>query len=140
MSFVLEEVRLNRARDMLTLVYADGEFALPAEFLRVYSPSAEVRGHGVGQGTLQTGKRFVLISDLEGVGNYALKISFSDGHDSGLYDWDYLRHLGEKQPELWQDYLDRLAAASSNREFDESPAKGHSHGGGCGGGSCGCSH
>ena len=84
---VPQEIRINKTRDTLTLVYPNHEHALPAEFLRVYSPSAEVRGHGVGQETLQTGKRGVLITDLEAVGNYALKITFSDGHDSGLYDW-----------------------------------------------------
>ena len=102
---VPQEIRINKTHDTLTLVYPSQEHALPAEFLRVYSPSAEVRGHGIGQETLQTGKRGVLITDLEAVGNYALKITFSDGHDSGLYDWAYLHNLGSQQAELWQQYL-----------------------------------
>ncbi|XXQ69490.1 gamma-butyrobetaine hydroxylase-like domain-containing protein [Neisseriaceae bacterium B1] len=133
-----QEIRLNPERNQLTLAYADREYTLSAEYLRVYSPSAEVRGHGVGQETLQTGKRFVAITDLEAVGNYALKITFSDGHDSGLYDWDYLHALAIKHDSNWQDYLNRLAQAGATREFDESPKK--ASGGGCGGGSCGCSH
>lgn len=134
-----QEIRLNRERNALTLVYTDTAYDLTAEYLRVYSPSAEVRGHGVGQETLQTGKRFVQITDLEAVGNYAVKIAFSDGHDSGLYDWDYLYNLCCQEDVLWQDYLNRLAAAGSNREFDENP-KQTTHGcgsSGCGGGSCG---
>ena len=132
-----EEIRLNPSRNVLTLRYADAEWALPAEYLRVYSPSAEVRGHGVGQEVLQTGKRFVTITDLEMTGNYAVKIAFSDGHDSGLYDWDYLYELGANHDAYWQQYLEQLAAAGENREFDNSAPKGKS--GGCGGGSCGCS-
>lgn len=116
MTALPQEIRLNSQRDTLTLVYADAEYALDAEFLRVYSPSAEVRGHGRGQERLQTGKRGVLIADLLPAGNYALKIVFSDGHDSGLYDWDYLLHLGQNRAALWQDYLDKLAAASASRE------------------------
>lgn len=131
------EIRLNTERNVLTLSYEHAQYQLPAEFLRVYSPSAEVRGHGVGQEILQTGKRFVTITDLEMTGNYALKIAFSDGHDSGLYDWDYLHNLGANQADLWQDYLARLAAAGETREFDTTtPVKSS----GCGGGSCGCSH
>lgn len=132
------EIRLNPERNQLTLVYADRDYTLSAEYLRVFSPSAEVRGHGVGQETLQTGKRFVEITDLEAVGHYALKITFSDGHDSGLYDWDYLYALAFNHDSNWQDYLTRLAQAGATREFDESPKK--NNGGGCGGGSCGCSH
>lgn len=133
------EIRLNKERNTLILKYEHGEHHLPAEYLRVYSPSAEVRGHGVGQEILQTGKRFVSITDLEMTGNYALKISFSDGHDSGLYDWDYLHNLGANHAALWQNYLDQLTAAGSNREFDEAAPKTQS-GGGCGGGSCACKH
>ncbi|NEX64353.1 gamma-butyrobetaine hydroxylase-like domain-containing protein [Noviherbaspirillum galbum] len=91
-------------------------FVLPFELLRVYSPSAEVRGHGQGQEVLQTGKRSVGLLDLQPVGNYAVKPSFSDGHDSGLYSWDYLYWLGKNQPELWEDYLQRLEAAGFTRE------------------------
>ena len=136
---VPQEIRINKTHDTLTLVYSNYEHALPAEFLRVYSPSAEVRGHGAGQETLQTGKRGVLITDLEAVGNYALKITFSDGHDSGLYDWAYLYNLGSHQAELWQQYLALLAMEGASREPDltkdlSEPAKTKAHG--CGG----CSH
>ena len=136
---VPQEIRINKTHDTLTLVYPSQEHALPAEFLRVYSPSAEVRGHGIGQETLQTGKRGVLITDLEAVGNYALKITFSDGHDSGLYDWAYLYNLGSHQTELWQQYLALLAMEGASREPDltkdlSAPAKTKAHG--CGG----CSH
>ena len=127
-----EEIRLNSEHDLLKIRYVNQEYHLPAEFLRVYSPSAEVRGHGIGQETLQTGKRTVTITDLEAVGNYALKIVFSDGHDSGWYDWAYLQHLGENQDALWQDYLKRLAIAGETREFDSTPKKSS----GCGGGGC----
>ena len=112
---VPQEIRINKTRDTLTLVYPNHEHALPAEFLRVYSPSAEVRGHGVGQETLQTGKRGVLITDLEAVGNYALKITFSDGHDSGLYSWGYLYELASGYATMWPDYLRRLEAAGASR-------------------------
>jgi DUF971 family protein len=84
--------------------------------LRVLSPSAEVQGHGPGQETLQTGKRDVLIANLEPVGHYALKPSFSDGHDSGLYSWDYLLFLCQNQDELWKEHLDKLAAAGLDRD------------------------
>ena len=136
---VPQEIRINKTYDTLTLVYPSQEHALPAEFLRVYSPSAEVRGHGIGQETLQTGTRGVLITDLEAVGNYALKITFSDGHDSGLYDWAYLYNLGSHQAELWQQYLALLAMEGASREPDltkdlSAPAKNKAHG--CGG----CSH
>lgn len=114
-----EEIRLNAAHTELTLSYPNEiQYILSAEYLRVYSPSSEVRGHGVGRAILQTGKRAVEILDLEMVGNYALKITFSDGHDSGLYDWAYLRDLGEKQAVYWQDYLDRLAEAGASRDID----------------------
>lgn len=139
MSNLPQEIRLSRSRDTLTLVYADDEHALPAEFLRVYSPSAEVRGHGVGQETLQVGKRGVLIDDLTAAGNYALKITFSDGHDSGLYDWAYLRGLGDNQADLWQRYLVKLAATGASREPSDETVAPKKHGG-CGGGSCGCNH
>lgn len=134
MNTLPEELRLNPERNALTLVYAAGEHTLSAEFLRVYSPSAEVRGHGVGQETLQTGKRMVTITDLEAVGNYAVKIAFSDGHDSGLYDWDYLHGLCCNQSSLWQDYLDRLQEAGANRDVDVSLF--NLSQGGCGSGGC----
>lgn len=102
---------------MLELGFADGHvFRLPYEFLRVYSPSAEVRGHGPGQETLQVGKMNVTINELEPVGHYAVRPVFSDGHDTGIYSWDYLQELGLHQDEMWQRYLERLAAAGARRE------------------------
>ena len=102
---------------MLELQYADGgSFRLPFEFLRVYSPSAEVRGHGPGQEVLQTGKREVDIRALEPVGSYALQPVFSDGHSTGIYSWEYLYELGERQEELWAEYLARLQAAGASRD------------------------
>jgi DUF971 family protein len=101
----------------LELSYENGKtYRLPFELLRVLSPSAEVQGHGPGQETLQTGKRDVLIASLEPVGHYALKPSFSDGHDSGLYSWDYLLFLCENQEQLWKEHLDKLAAAGLDRD------------------------
>jgi DUF971 family protein len=111
------EIKLHQQSRVLELVFSNGRhFRLPYEFLRVYSPSAEVRGHGPGQETLQTGKRDVTITSVEPVGHYALRPSFSDGHSSGLYSWDYLYDLGERQDELWQRYLERLAAAGESRD------------------------
>jgi DUF971 family protein len=111
------EIKLHQASRVLELVFANGRhFRLPYEFLRVYSPSAEVRGHGPGQETLQAGKRDVTIASVEPVGHYALRPMFSDGHNSGLYSWDYLYDLGERQDELWQRYLARLAAAGASRD------------------------
>ena len=95
------------------------------------SPSAEVQGHGPGQETLQTGKRDVLIANLEPVGHYALKPSFSDGHDSGLYSWDFLQYLCENQEKLWQEHLDKLAAAGLDRDAPMGQ-QGHSHDHSCG--------
>ncbi len=91
-------------------------FRLPFEFLRVFSPSAEVRGHGPGQETLQTGKRDVSIVALDPVGNYAVLPHFDDGHATGIFSWDYLHAIGSDQSRLWQDYLDRLAAANASRD------------------------
>jgi len=102
---------------VLDLAYEDGSsFRLPFEFLRVYSPSAEVVGHGPGQEVLQVGKRDVTIQSLAPVGQYAVQPHFSDGHDTGLYSWTYLYWLAQHQSALWQDYLDRLAAAGATRE------------------------
>jgi DUF971 family protein len=101
---------------VLELQYANGEsFRVPFELLRVYSPSAEVRGHGPGQETLQTGKREVTITAIEGVGNYALQPTFSDGHSTGLYSWDLLYDIATRQDELWREYLDKLKAAGVHR-------------------------
>lgn len=108
---------VHKQSRLLEIAFDSGEsFSLPFEFLRVYSPSAEVRGHGEGQETLQTGKREVLITALEPVGNYAIQPHFSDAHNSGIYSWDYLYWLGANQPQLWEDYLKRLEAAGFTRE------------------------
>ena len=101
----------------LEIEYSDGKlFKLPFEMLRVYSPSAEVRGHGAGQEVLQVGKREVDVSQFDPVGHYALLPRFSDGHDTGIFSWDYLYWLGANQSELWQQYLDRLLAAGASRD------------------------
>jgi DUF971 family protein len=111
------EIKLHQASRILEIAFADGRvFKLPYEFLRVYSPSAEVRGHGPGQETLQVGKRDVTIKEVEPVGHYAIQPTFSDGHASGIYSWEYLYELGEEQDALWQRYLDRLAHAGASRE------------------------
>jgi len=110
-------VKLHQLSRVLELEFADSQaFRLPYEFLRVHSPSAEVRGHGPGQETLQVGKRDVTITEVESVGHYALRPTFSDGHDSGIYSWDYLYDLGMRQQELWQRYLDKMAQAGASRE------------------------
>ena len=104
------EVRLRTRSRVLEVAYgADERYELPFEYLRVYSPSAEVRGHGPGQETLQLGKHEVGVKAVEPVGRYAVRIVFDDGHDSGLYTWGYLRELGRTRAEKWQRYLDRLA-------------------------------
>ncbi len=114
------EIRLHQKSRILEVKFDNGaHFTLPCEFLRVYSPSAEVRGHGPGQETLQVGKEDVTITAIEPVGQYAIKLIFSDGHDTGIYSWDYLYELGENQIALWQDYLERLRAAGYRRK-DES--------------------
>ena len=111
------EVKLHQTSRILEIAYSDGRtFKLPYEFLRVYSPSAEVRGHGAGQEVLQVGKRDVTVSEIEAVGHYALRPKFSDGHDTGIFSWEYLYELGEEQDELWQRYLDRLAKAGASRD------------------------
>jgi DUF971 family protein len=101
----------------LELVYADDlRFALPCEYLRVFSPSAEVRGHGPGQEVLQVGKINVAIKEIKPVGNYALQLVFDDGHDTGIYSWDYLYQLGSQQQQRWQHYLEQLDAAGASRD------------------------
>ena len=111
------EVKLHQTSKVLELTFADGHaFRLPYEYLRVYSPSAEVRGHGPGQETLQVGKKDVAITNVEPVGHYAIQPTFSDGHDTGIYSWEYLHDLGMRQAELWQRYLDRMAEAGASRE------------------------
>jgi len=96
---------------VLEVDFGDTRFTLPFELLRVYSPSAEVRGHGTGQEVLQTGKRAISVTALQPVGNYAVQPHFTDGHNTGIFSWDYLFWLGENQPRLWQEYLDRLQQA-----------------------------
>ena len=114
------EIKLRKTSRVLELTYDDGaSFSLPFEYLRVYSPSAEVRGHGPGQETLQTGKENVEITAIDPVGHYAVRLVFSDGHDTGLYSWPYLRELGENLEANWQSYLDRLEAAGYAREKPE---------------------
>lgn len=111
------EITLHKKSAMLELAYADGTSnILSAEFLRVHSPSAEVRGHGQGQEVLQTGKRQVKISNLDLVGNYAIKITFDDGHNSGIYSWGYLQELATKRESLWNEYLLKLEAKKASRE------------------------
>lgn len=111
---------------MLEIAFSDGaRFKLPFELMRVYSPSAEVQGHGPGQEVLQTGKREVNLLELEPVGNYAIKPVFSDGHESGLFSWDYLYYLGAEQERLWQDYLSRLQAAGASRDDVMPVVSGH---------------
>jgi DUF971 family protein len=111
-----QDIKLHTKSRTLELIYSDQEsFELSAEYLRVHSPSAEVRGHGIGQGVLQTGKQLVGIKGLEPAGNYALKIIFDDGHDSGLYTWDYLYDLCHKQTTYWSKYLEALATAGETR-------------------------
>jgi DUF971 family protein len=111
------DIRLQRRSGMLEVAFDDGQrFALSAEYLRVYSPSAEVRGHGPGQAVLQVGKTDVGMTNIEAVGNYALRIHFDDGHNTGLYSWDLLYDLGLNQTEYWQQYCDALAEAGYTRE------------------------
>lgn len=112
-------IKLNKSSKTLELGYADGQqFSLPAEFLRVHSPSAEVQGHG--NPVLQYGKINVALTDIQPAGNYALKMTFDDGHDSGIFTWDYLYRLGSQQMQIWQDYLDQLRAAGQSRDPSES--------------------
>jgi DUF971 family protein len=111
------EIKLHQKSRVLEIAYADGRiFGLPCEFLRVYSPSAEVRGHGPGQEVLQIGKQDVAITRIEPVGTYAVQLYFSDGHDTGIYSWDLLYDYGLHQAEMWNRYLKRLEEAGASRE------------------------
>jgi DUF971 family protein len=111
------EINLHQVSRVLDVTFDDGaRFSLPVEYLRVFSPSAEVRGHGPGQEVLQVGKRDVNISAIEAVGVYAVKFVFTDGHDTGLYSWDYLHELGTKQDSNWKSYLARLERAKASRD------------------------
>lgn len=111
------EIRVKRAERRLEIDFDDGQsFAVPAELLRVESPSAEVQGHGPGGKTLVPGKRSVGIAAVEAVGNYAIRIRFDDGHDTGIFSWTYLRELGERREEIWNAYLAALAARGLSRD------------------------
>ena len=136
------ELAVRQKSRLLDIAFDDGSsFSIPFELLRVYSPSAEVTGHGPGQEVLQLGKREVGVTGVEPVGNYAIKPIFDDGHASGIYTWAYLYKLGSEQDALWKDYLARLEQAGfkdgSGRAPSAAPVR--SSGGGCGSGSCGCS-
>jgi DUF971 family protein len=111
------EIKLHQKSRVLEITFADGKtFNLPCEFLRVHSPSAEVRGHGPGQEVLQVGKRDVAISQIEPVGTYAVQLFFSDGHDTGIYSWDLLYDYGVHQQEMWAHYLKRIEDAGASRD------------------------
>jgi DUF971 family protein len=113
------QINLHKLSRVLELSFEDGShFKLPAEYLRVYSPSAEVQGHGPGQDVLQIGKEDVGIDNIEPIGHYAIKLMFDDNHDSGIYSWNYLYELGVTYDERWQEYLDRLAAGGHKRKPD----------------------
>ncbi|GKS93311.1 DUF971 domain-containing protein [Acidovorax sp. SUPP2825] len=133
-----QSITVHEASRVLEVVFSDGAaFRIPFELMRVYSPSAEVQGHGPGQEVLQTGQRHVTLAGLEPVGNYAVKPTFSDGHDTGIFSWDCLYDLGQRQDALWADYLRRLAEAGADRDTPMPPRRGgggHSHGSG------GCAH
>jgi DUF971 family protein len=128
-----ESITLHGASRVLEVGFSDGSvFRIPFELMRIYSPSAEVQGHGPGQEVLQTGKREVEVVNLEAVGNYAVKPEFSDGHDSGIYSWDYLYFLGSQQERLWQDYERRLQEAGADRDAPMPGKAAGGHGGhGC---------
>jgi len=112
-----ESLTLHGQTKVLEIGFSDGaQFRIPFELMRVYSPSAEVQGHGPGQEVLQTGKREVGIAEIEPVGNYAVKPTFTDGHESGLFTWEYLYFLGDQQDALWKQYEDRLQAAGMSRD------------------------
>jgi len=124
-----QSITLHGASRVLEVGFSDGStFRLPFELMRVYSPSAEVQGHGPGQEVLQTGKREVDVVSLEPVGNYAVKPTFSDGHDSGIFSWDYLYFLGTQQAQLWEDYERRLRDAGTDRDAAMPDKAGHACG------------
>jgi DUF971 family protein len=128
-----QSLTLHGQSRVLEVGFADGSvFRIPFELMRIYSPSAEVQGHGRGQEVLQTGKREVSIEQIEPVGNYGVKPTFSDGHDTGIFTWDYLFFLGSQQDELWRDYTRRLEAAGADRDAAMAPKGGHGGGHACG--------
>ena len=118
-----KRIVVAKKKDTLTLEYDQRQFDLSAEYLRVFSPSAEVRGHGHGQEVLQFGKQFVLIDNVIASGNYAIQIIFNDGHDSGIFSWDYLFDLGSNYSQNWSNYLDQLHQAGKSREPDTQVVK-----------------
>lgn len=139
-----QAITVHAQSRVLEVAFSDGaRFRIPFELMRVYSPSAQVQGHGQGQEVLQTGKREVLISDIEPMGHYAIKPTFSDGHDSGIFTWEYLYHLGRDEQALWAQYEARLAAAGIDRDTSMAPKTTSvtktraPDGAGCGTG-CGC--
>lgn len=130
-----ESITVHEVSRVLEVAFSDGAvFRIPFELMRVASPSAEVQGHGPGQETLQTGKRDVTLVALEPIGHYAVQPTFSDGHSSGIFTWDYLYELGRDQEQLWQNYLQRLAAAGLERDASM-PVRGNTHSD-----SSGCAH
>ena len=119
------EIKLHQQSRLLEISFADGKsFRLPCEFLRVYSPSAEVRGHGPGQEVLQVGKKNAEITHIEPAGNYAIQLTFSDGHATGIYSWGLLYDYGLHQEEMWRRYLERLEEAGASREPGPAPFEG----------------
>ena len=127
-------ITLHSASRVFEIEFDDGRsFKLPFEFMRVHSPSAEVRGHGPGQGTLQAGKRDVTITEVQPIGHYAVQPLFSDGHSSGIYSWEYLYELGANQSRLWDEYLEQLKAAGASRDSALTPE-------GAAPGAAGCGH
>ncbi|MBP9870331.1 MAG: DUF971 domain-containing protein [Nitrosomonas sp.] len=122
------EIKLHQKSRILDVSFSDGKiFHYPCEFLRVHSPSAEVSGHSPGQEVLQTGKKLVSIRSIEPVGNYAIQLNFTDGHNTGLYSWDLLYNYGLNQDNMWQRYLQRLEAAGASREPVVKPQQTTSH-------------
>ncbi|PCJ41672.1 MAG: 1-(5-phosphoribosyl)-5-((5-phosphoribosylamino)methylideneamino)imidazole-4-carboxamide isomerase [Moraxellaceae bacterium] len=113
------QIKLHKKSQTLELVFDGQSYHLPSELLRVFSPSAEVRGHGKDQEILQTGKKFVAINNIEAIGNYAIKLTFDDGHNTGIYSWDYLLDLSQNQEVHWQHYLDLLEKAGAKRSPTE---------------------
>ena len=124
-----QSITLHGQSRVLEVGFADGSvFRIPFELMRIYSPSAEVQGHGPGQEVLQTGKRDVTVVELEPVGNYAVQPTFSDGHDSGIFSWEYLYFLGSQQDQLWRDYERRLQEAGMDRDAPMAPKAQGGHG------------
>jgi len=115
----LTDIKWHKKSRTISLTFAKEAFDLPLEYLRVYSPSAEVQGHGPGQETLVSGKRFVNLSSIDPMGNYAIKLVFDDGHDSGLYTWNYLYNLSINYDKNWQKYLQKLVLSNKNREGND---------------------